>query len=344
MHPSRISLAAAGATIALVGADPGHGRSRSPRAAAAAPAAHRTILKPLGPAADDIFPEGIAIGGRALLRGQHDRRHDLPRQGGRQEATPFLLGGQRRPHIRRRHEGEQGQAVHRRRRHRPGLRLRPRSRKLVGSWLVRADRRADLPQRHRGRRRRRDLRHRLAAAGALPDPARQADHRRREAAAGLHRTSPARLCSTRTGFNVNGIATSANGQLPGAGAVQHRRLFRVRIADRQVSRVDLHGQEVAGDGLVLSGTGRVRRRAAGRRRLHRQDPPGESAPGTVLSRYDRSRLQRPDDRRARPRPAAGGQQPVRRAPAGVAARTLHGLERSERPDPPQARRPYPRRP
>ena len=66
------------------------GGSPPPRVAAPAP---RLVpaSTPVGPAADAVFPEGIATDGQLLLRRQHDRRHRLPRQpSAGTTATPFL--------------------------------------------------------------------------------------------------------------------------------------------------------------------------------------------------------------------------------------------------------------
>ena len=77
------------------------------------------LLDPVGPAADDVFPEGIAAARRHLLRRQHDRRHDLPRRRStRPVARPFLPGRQPTAARRRRDGDRQADAVRRRRRHR----------------------------------------------------------------------------------------------------------------------------------------------------------------------------------------------------------------------------------
>lgn len=55
------------------------------------------------------------------------------------------------------------------------------------------------------------------------------------------------------GFNVNGIAVSADGKFLVLAKSNTSDLFRVRVSDGQVRRIDLGGETVSGDGLVLTG-------------------------------------------------------------------------------------------
>jgi Cu-Zn family superoxide dismutase len=56
------------------------------------------------------------------------------------------------------------------------------------------------------------------------------------------------------GFNVNGIAASADGRYLLLAKSNSGELYRVRVADGAVQRVDLGGETVSGDGLVLTGS------------------------------------------------------------------------------------------
>jgi hypothetical protein len=47
--------------------------------------------------------------------------------------------------------------------------------------------------------------------------------------------------------------TSENGRFLVIAQSNTKKRFRVRLSDRKVTQVNLHGQSVAGDGLVLSG-------------------------------------------------------------------------------------------
>ena len=53
------------------------------------------------------------------------------------------------------------------------------------------------------------------------------------------------------GFNVNGIVASSNSRQLVVAQSNTGSLFRIRIADRKVSAIDLGGQSVSGDGLLL---------------------------------------------------------------------------------------------
>jgi sugar lactone lactonase YvrE len=56
------------------------------------------------------------------------------------------------------------------------------------------------------------------------------------------------------GFNVNGIASSADGRYLVLAKSNTRDLYRVDLTTKAVSKIDLAGAPVAGDGLVLDGT------------------------------------------------------------------------------------------
>ena len=56
------------------------------------------------------------------------------------------------------------------------------------------------------------------------------------------------------GFNVNGIAVSEDGRYVVLTQTNTGELFRVRISDGQVRKINLDGASVGGDGLVLTGS------------------------------------------------------------------------------------------
>jgi Cu-Zn family superoxide dismutase len=58
----------------------------------------------------------------------------------------------------------------------------------------------------------------------------------------------------RDGFNLNGIAASGDGAYLLVVQTNAAKLFRIEIATRTVQAVNLGGQPLAGDGLVLAGT------------------------------------------------------------------------------------------
>jgi sugar lactone lactonase YvrE len=57
----------------------------------------------------------------------------------------------------------------------------------------------------------------------------------------------------RDGFNVNGIVASPDGKYLVVAQTNTGTLFRISVRDGSVTPVDLRGQSVAGDGLVLDG-------------------------------------------------------------------------------------------
>lgn len=92
------------------------------------------------------------------------------------------------------------------------------------------------------------------------------------------------------GFNVNGIAATADGQYLVLAKSNSGELYRVRIADRAVHKIDLAGQLVSGDGLVLVGsTLYAVERAGDVGRIVKVALAGDLLSGTVLQRVvDRS--------------------------------------------------------
>jgi len=252
MHPSRISLAAAGATIALVGttlvtATPA---PAAPHSQAAQHLPRTYTLKPVGPAADDIFPEGITVHGKRFFVGSTTDGTIYRGNVARKKAKPFLLGGSdNRTSV-------TGMKVSHGRLFIAGAATGRvfaydlRSRKLVGSWLVAQTGEPTFLN---------DIS--VGANGAIyvTDSLRPVLYRipvRKQTTDGVKTLrifkdfTGSRLQYT-TGFNVNGIATSANGKFLVLAQSNTSTLFRLRISNRAVTPVNLHGQLVSGDGLVL---------------------------------------------------------------------------------------------
>ena len=130
-----------------------------------------------------------------------------------------------------------------------------------------------------------------------------------------------------TGFNVNGIAATPDGRYLVLAQSNTGQLYRVeRGRPAGVSRSTSGGASVSGDGLVLRGRTlyAVERQRSGGATVVEIRLSGDLGSGTVLSRTTDPIVRRPDDRGDRPRAAAGGEQPVRRA-RGV-ARPVHRLE------------------
>ncbi len=210
------------------------------------------VIDPVGPAADDVFPEGIAVAGRKFFVGSTtDGTIYRGRLGGRR-ATPFLAGGQ---------DGRTS-AI--------GLKADDGllfvaggatgrffiydidSRSLVGSFAV--------PNTGAGT----FLNDAVVARDGsvyITDSLRPALYRigpRDYETSGVE-TLPIFRDFTGSelvytgGFNVNGIAATRDGKHLILAKSNSADFYRVRVSDKQVRRVDLDGEEVSGDGLVLRG-------------------------------------------------------------------------------------------
>ena len=194
MRTAPTALIAAAAAVVLtvgLGAPAGAAKAHEPY-----------LIDPSGPAADLVFPEGIATDKHSFYVGSTTDGTIYRGALAGTTATPFLLGGQ---------DGRTS-AI--------GLKVSDgylfvagggtgrffvydvASRALVGSFAVPAHRRRDLPQRRDGRPRRQRVHHRLAAPGALPDRAGRLRDRRRRDPAGLPRLHRHRRCSTSPGSST----------------------------------------------------------------------------------------------------------------------------------------------
>jgi sugar lactone lactonase YvrE len=248
MRRSRAVLAAtasAAAVLALAPAVP---------VAAAAPAARpsRYLIDPVGPAADGVFPEGIALRGDrffvgstadgTIYRGDVDGRR----------ATPFLLGG------RDNRTSSVGMKVSDGKLFVAGgatgrvFAYNLSNRRLVGSWQVPQTGAPTFLN---------DIAVGRNGAVYVTDSARPVLYRLRPSQQRTNgvKTLPTFVSFTgtalqyATGNNANGIVASADGRFLVIAQSNAKKLFRVRLSDRRVTQVNLHGQSVAGDGLVLRG-------------------------------------------------------------------------------------------
>jgi sugar lactone lactonase YvrE len=249
MHRSRTLLAAASATVALLGT--------SLATAAPAPAAPQRPpftyhLNPTGPAADDIFPEGIATNGNRFFVGSTTDGTIYRGAINGTQATPFLAGG------RDNRTSVTGMKVSNGRLFVAGagtgrvFAYDLSSRRLVGSWQVAQTGAPTFLN---------DISIGRDGTVYVTDSLRPVLYRltpRKQTTNGV-KPLPTFVDFTgtplqyTTGFNVNGIVTSANGKFLVLAKSNSADLFRVRIADKKVTRIGLHGQQVSGDGLVLSG-------------------------------------------------------------------------------------------
>ncbi|GCD19708.1 hypothetical protein CTKZ_12700 [Cellulomonas algicola] len=241
-------VAAPAAAIAHGG---GHGGGHGPGGGHGHDRPTSYLLDPVGPAADDVYPEGVAVHGDDFYVGSTTDgtvyRGDLDDP----TATPFLTGGAdgRTSAVGMKTDGwtlvVAGGATGR------VLAYDVRTRALVGSWLVaptgaptfvndvaispRGDVYATDSQR--------PSLYRIDARDLRATPA--------------ERTLPVFLDFTGTalqyqaGFNVNGIAISGDGRTAVLAQSNTATLFAVGLRDRTVAAIDLGGATVAGDGLVL---------------------------------------------------------------------------------------------
>lgn len=245
MRPLAVSAALTAAALAVTVAAPVH----------AAPPRTSYLIKPTGPAADAVFPEGVATQGRSFFVGSTTDGTIYRGNLSRPAARPFLLGGR----------GGRTSAI--------GLKADGgklfvaggdtgrffiydiRSRDRVGAFRVAPRPSASAPTF-------------LNDVAVAPDGSAYVTDSQRPV---LYRVGPrqydtdgvrtlrvfrdftgSRLQYT-PGFNVNGIAVSADGRFLVLAKSNTSDLYRVRISDGQVRRIDLGGQSVSGDGLVLAG-------------------------------------------------------------------------------------------
>jgi sugar lactone lactonase YvrE len=244
MPRSPLALAAAAALLAALAVP-----------AAAAPVRDSYLIKPVGPAADGVFPEGVATDGTAFFVGSTTDGTVYRGSLAGRVATPFLPGGaDDRTSLTglKVDDGDllaAGAATGR------FFVYDVASRDLVGSYEVQPAPSAAAPTF-------------LNDETVTPDGTTYVTDSSRPF---LYRVGPDRatdgvaplevwLDFTGTplqytaGFNVNGIASSADGRYLVLAKSNTADLWRVDVATKQVTRLDLGGAAVAGDGLVLAGT------------------------------------------------------------------------------------------
>ncbi|WP_108723778.1 SMP-30/gluconolactonase/LRE family protein [Cellulomonas timonensis] len=210
------------------------------------------LLDPADQAAEDVFPEGVAVHRDTFYVGSTTDGTIYRGSLDEPVATPFLLGGEdgRTSAIGMKADGRTlfvaGGAT--------GLVFAydVRTRELVGSWQVAQTGEPtflnDIAISPRG-----DV---YVTDSMRPALYRiDARDRRTDGVAEL----PVFVDFTGTvleyqpGFNVNGIVVSQDGKHLVVAQSNTAELFRVTIADRSVAQVDLGGEAVSGDGLVLQG-------------------------------------------------------------------------------------------
>jgi sugar lactone lactonase YvrE len=240
-----VLTAVAAATLALPLAVP----------AAAAPVRDSYLIKPVGPAADLVFPEGVATDGTAFFVGSTTDGTVYRGSLAGRVATPFLPGGT---------DGRTSLT---------GLKVDDgdllaagaatgrffvydiESRDLVGSYQVQPAPSTAVPSF-------------LNDETVTPDGTTYVTDSQRRF---LYRVGPDRATDGvvplevwldfggtpleyTAGFNVNGIASSPDGRYLVLAKSNTADLWRVDVATKQVTKIDLGGAAVSGDGLVLDGS------------------------------------------------------------------------------------------
>ena len=223
--------------------------------AEAAPTRDSYLLKPVGPAADQIFPEGIATDGRQFFVGSTTDGTVYRGTLAGKVATPFLLGGADDRTSLTGLKVDDGQLLAAGGATGRFFAYDIESRELVGSYQVQPAPSAAAPSF-------------INDETVTPDGSVYITDSQRPY---LYRVGPDRatdgveplevfLDFTGTalqytpGFNVNGIASSADGRYLVLAKSNTRDLYRVDLTTKAVSKIDLGGAPVAGDGLVLDGT------------------------------------------------------------------------------------------
>lgn len=221
------------------------------------------LLDPVGDAADDVFPEGVAVAREDFYVGSTTDgtiyRGDLDDP----VATPFLPGGAdgRTAAI--------GMKVDRGTLFVAGgatgrlFAYDVRTRALVGSWQVEQTGAPtflnDVAVSPRGD---------VYVTDSLRPFLYRVDARDRRTTGTqplpVHVAFEGTELTYTTGFNVNGVVVTKDGRYAVLAQSNAAALFRVRLGDGAVQRIDLGGEAVAGDGLVLDG-----------RRLHAVERQGD---------------------------------------------------------------------
>jgi sugar lactone lactonase YvrE len=223
--------------------------------AAAAPVRDSYLLKPAGPAADQIFPEGIATDGRQYFVGSTTDGTVYRGTLAGRVATPFLPGGEDDRTSLTGLKVDDGQLLAAGAATGRFFVYDIDSRELAGSYQVQPAPSTAQPSF-------------LNDETVTPDGSVYVTDSNRPF---LYRVGPDRatdgveplevfLDFTGTplqytaGFNANGIASSADGRYLVLAKSNTQDLYRVDLATNAVSKIDLGGAPVAGDGLVLDGT------------------------------------------------------------------------------------------
>jgi Cu-Zn family superoxide dismutase len=225
--------------------------------AEAVPTRDSYLLKPVGPAADQILPEGIATDGQQYFVGSTTDGTVYRGTLAGRVATPFLLGGADDRTSLTGLKVDDGQLLAAGAATGRFFAYDIESRELVGSYQVQPAPSTAMPSF-------------LNDETVTPDGSVYIT----DSAANrpfLYRVGPDRatdgveplevfLDFTGTalqytaGFNVNGIGSSADGRYLVLAKSNTRDLYRVDLVTKAVSKIDLGGAAVAGDGLVLDGT------------------------------------------------------------------------------------------
>jgi hypothetical protein len=223
--------------------------------AVAVPVRDSYLLKPVGPAADLIFPEGIGTDGRQYFVGSTTDGTVYRGTLAGRVATPFLPGGADERTSLTGLKVDDGQLLAAGAATGRFFVYDIGSRELVGSYQVQPAPSTARPSF-------------LNDETVTPDGSVYVTDSNRPF---LYRVGPDRatdgvqplevfLDFTGTplqytaGFNVNGIASSADGRYLVLAKSNTSDLYRVDLATKTVSKIDLGGAPVAGDGLVLSGS------------------------------------------------------------------------------------------
>ncbi|KRD45267.1 hypothetical protein ASE38_14930 [Cellulomonas sp. Root930] len=210
------------------------------------------LLDPAGPAADDIYPEGIAARGDTFYVGSTTDGTVYRGTLHSPTATPFLLGGVdgRTSAVGMKVDGRTlfvaGGATGR------VFAYDVRTRELTGTWQVEQTGAPtflnDIAIGPRGD---------VYVTDSLRPVLYRIDAADRRAPGVTLLPTFLDFTGTAlqytTGFNVNGIVVSPDGRHAVVAQSNTATLFRIGLRDRSVTAVDLGGATVAGDGLVLSG-------------------------------------------------------------------------------------------
>jgi len=210
------------------------------------------LLDPAGQAAEGVFPEGIAGRGDRFYVGSTTDGTIYRGDVDDDVATPFLLGGEddRTSAIGMKVDGRRlfvaGGATGR------VFAYDTRTRELLGSWQVEQTGAPTFLN---------DIAITKNGDVYVTDSQRPVLYRIPKDARSTTgvETLPTFIDFTGTaleyvdGFNVNGIAASKNSKYLILAQSNTQKLFRVTVADQSVTQIDLGGELVAGDGLVLKG-------------------------------------------------------------------------------------------